>query len=111
MFRSPLQAPPWPPPECPHPSRACRIGVCQMLPQPLLTPSLNVLGADPKGLFPSSVGDGGDQARGCLPVVASSCQDRSDSLAMQGSVAPAVSKGTLEHVAVLFAQEQPGAPG
>lgn len=78
-----------------------------MLPQPLL----NSEPEHPKGLFPSSMGDGGDQASGCVPVVASRCQGRSDSLAMQGSVAPAVSKGTLEYVAVLFAQEQPGPPG
>lgn len=73
-------------------------------------PELNVLGGCPKELFPSSMGHAGDQASGCVPVVASRCQGR-DSLAMEGSGASAVSNGTLEHVAVLFAQEQPGAPG
>lgn len=83
----------------------------RVLTQSLLPLSLNGLGVHPKGLFPSSIGDGCDQASGCVPMVASRCQGRSDSLAMQGSVASAVSKGTLEHVTVLFAQEQPGAPG
>lgn len=65
----------------------------------------------PKAPFPSSRGDRGDQASGCVPVLAHRCQGRSDPLAMQGSLASVVSKGALEHVAVLFAQEQPGAPG
>lgn len=74
--------------------------------------ALNVLGAHPKGLFQQRGGwRGPGQASGCVPVVASRCQGRGDSVAIQGSVVSAVSKGTLENVAVLFAQEQPGAPG
>lgn len=37
------------------------------------------------------------------------CQGRGGSLALQGSVASAMSKETLEHVAVLLAQQQPAA--
>lgn len=39
----------------------------------------------------------------CSQPGASRCHGRGDSLAIQGSMASAMSKETLEHVAVLFA--------
>ena len=68
----------------------------------------------PKVQFSSSTGYGGRRAgaRAALATQPARCRQvpgRGGSLAVQDSVASAMSKETLEHIAVLFAQQQPAA--